>query len=148
MEQPADAAWADSFFYVFFEVGGVPGGPLYNHALLRVEAVIDRVPPATTYLHPTGICIPLFTHPTPGQGQETLMRLVEAQHITEITPTPVPTPVGGGAQDLPDMAAAPLEAPDSSGGSGGALAGLIAAVAAGVVALGGAAWYARRRLLR
>lgn len=59
-----------------------------------------------------------------------------------------PVKVGGGAQDLPDVAGAPLEAADSSGGSGGALAGLIAGVTAGVVALGGAAWYARRRLLR
>jgi hypothetical protein len=65
--------------------------------------------------------------------------------------TPVyapPTKVGGAAQDLPDIAGAPLEAPDSSGGNGGALVGLIAGVTAGVVALGGAAWYARRRQIR
>lgn len=56
--------------------------------------------------------------------------------------------VGGAAQNLPDITGAPLQAPDSSGANGGALIGLIAGVTAGVVALGGAAWYARRRLLR
>ena len=40
-----------------------------------------------------------------------------------------------------------VETPDSSSGNGGLLAGLIAAVATGVVALGGAAWYARRRVM-
>lgn len=56
-------------------------------------------------------------------------------------------PVGGIAE-LPDAAEAPLEAPDSSGGNAGLLAGLASAVAAGVLILGGAAWYVRRRLVR
>ena len=51
----------------------------------------------------------------------------------------------GGVAELPEVAGAPLEAPESSGSNAGLLAGLIAAVVAGAVALGGAAWYMRRR---
>ena len=53
----------------------------------------------------------------------------------------------GGIGSYPDSAGLPLEAPDSSGGSYGVLAGVFAAVTVGAVALGGAAWYARRRWL-
>jgi hypothetical protein len=56
--------------------------------------------------------------------------------------------VGGAAQDLPDLTGAPLQAPGSSGTNPGALAGLIAGVTAGALAVGGAAWYGRRRWLR
>lgn len=69
---------------------------------------------------------------------------------SSFTPTPTdtpPPPVGGIALD-PDLGALPLESPASSGGNAGALAGAIAAAAAAVVALGGAGWYARRRLAR
>ena len=54
-------------------------------------------------------------------------------------------PVGGIAE-LPEVAGVPLEAPGSSDSNTGLLAGIAAAIAAGTVALGGAAWYARRRL--
>ena len=55
-------------------------------------------------------------------------------------------PVGGMAE-LPDAAdAAPLAASDSSGLSAGLLAAIAAGAAAGAIALGSAAWYARRRL--
>ena len=53
-------------------------------------------------------------------------------------------PVGGVAE-LPEAAGSPLEAGGSSGSSPGVLAGIAAALAAGAVALGGAAWWARRR---
>lgn len=55
-------------------------------------------------------------------------------------------PSVGGIAELPDVAGAPLKARDSSGGNAGLLAGITAA-AAGVIALGSAAWYARRRWL-
>ncbi len=54
----------------------------------------------------------------------------------------------GGIVELPEVAGAPLEAPDSSGSNAGLLAGIAAAIAAGTVTLGGAAWYARRRRAR
>ena len=60
---------------------------------------------------------------------------------------PLGASVGGGA-DLPEVAGTPLEAPDSSGSNTGLLAGIVAAIAAGTVTLGGAAWYARRRWAR
>ena len=51
----------------------------------------------------------------------------------------------GGVAELPEVAGAPLQATDSSGGNAGLFAGVIAAVIAGAVALGGAAWYVRSR---
>ena len=52
----------------------------------------------------------------------------------------------GGIAELAEAAGTPLAAPDSSGTSTSLIAGVLAAVAAGVVALGGAAWYTKRRL--
>ena len=57
-------------------------------------------------------------------------------------------PVGGIVDEIPDLAGTALEAGGSSGPSTGVLAGVIAGITAGAVALGGAAWYARRRLVR
>ncbi len=54
-------------------------------------------------------------------------------------------PVGGIAE-LPEVAVLPLKTADSSGPNAGVLGGITGALAAGAVALGGAAWYARRRL--
>ena len=53
----------------------------------------------------------------------------------------------GGVAELPEVTGTPLETTGSSGSSTGLLAGIVAAIAAGTVALGGAAWYARRRWL-
>ena len=53
----------------------------------------------------------------------------------------------GGIAELPEEAVAPLEAVDSSGTNAGILAGVAGAIAAAVLALGGAAWYTRRRRL-
>ena len=61
------------------------------------------------------------------------------------TTTPTPDPSVGGIAELPEVAGAPLETGGSSGGNAGVLAGVAGAVAAGAVAMGGAAWYARRR---
>ena len=51
----------------------------------------------------------------------------------------------GGVAELPEVAGAPLQATGSSDSNAGLFAGLIAAVVAGAVALGSAAWYVRRR---
>ena len=64
--------------------------------------------------------------------------------IDDFTFKPSAPPVGGIAE-LPDVAGLPLKAEGSSGPSAGVVAGVVAAVAAGALALGGAAWYARRR---
>ena len=53
-----------------------------------------------------------------------------------------------GIAEPPDVAGTPLEAQGSSGPSVSFVGGVVAAVAAGALALGGAAWYARRRALR
>ena len=71
---------------------------------------------------------------------------------TPVTPSPTPTstpdPSVGGIAELPEVAATPLEAPNSSRSSTGLLTSLAGAVAAGTLALGGAVWYARRRWAR
>ena len=54
-------SFANTKFDVFFEVSGVPGGPLYNQAPLEVTSYIDCLPPAANYHHPVGICVPLTT---------------------------------------------------------------------------------------
>ncbi len=59
----------------------------------------------------------------------------------------IDNPVGGIAE-LPEVAGVPLETDGSSGGNAGLLTGVAGAVAAGTLALGGAAWYGRRRLRR
>ena len=51
----------------------------------------------------------------------------------------------GGVAELPEVAGAPLQGTGSSGSNAGLIAGVIAAVVSGAVALGGAAWYVRRR---
>ena len=56
-------------------------------------------------------------------------------------------PVGGIAE-LPETDGAPLQTSGSSAPSAGVLAGMAVAFAAGTLALGGAAWYARRRWLQ
>jgi hypothetical protein len=56
-------------------------------------------------------------------------------------------PVGGIAE-LPEAAAAPLGATDSSGGNAGIVTSVAAALTAAAVALCAGAWYARRRWLR
>ncbi len=50
----------------------------------------------------------------------------------------------GGIAELPRLESEPLAA-DSSNVHAGVVAGILAAAAAGVLALGGAAWYARKR---
>ena len=81
------------------------------------------------------------------QTSGTLGAIAKTQHIwTNQGVTLLPPPVGGIAE-LPDVDAAPLEADGTAGTRLGLLAGVTAAIVASAVALAGAAWYARRRLM-
>ena len=51
----------------------------------------------------------------------------------------------GGIAELPEEARTPAETASSTGPNAGLATGVVAAIAAGTVTLGGAAWYARRR---
>ena len=64
--------------------------------------------------------------------------------ITCVEPPPTPPPIGG-IGVIPEIAAPRTGSADAAArGNGGILAGAIVAVTAGALALGGAAWYARR----
>ena len=62
-----------------------------------------------------------------------------------VATTPCPDAEVGGIAELPEVAGTPLDATGASDSSAGLFAGVIAAVVAGAGALGGAAWYVRRR---
>ena len=80
-------------------------------------------------------------------GDETPIAVAEQPGLTETLTISCAPAIGsvGGIAELPEVAGTSLEAPDSSGTNTGLLAGSVAAVAAGAIALGGAAWYGRRR---
>jgi hypothetical protein len=131
---------ADSFFDVFFEVD-VPGeGLLYNHEPVRVEAVIDRVPPWNTiYLPPEDLCVRLFD----AEGEETGMNLAHAEHDTG------PPPGGGIVELAVDGSDAPASATEGGGAASfpyAAIAGAAGAALAAVIALAAGGWHVRRRL--
>ena len=73
--------------------------------------------------------------PTPG------LSVSSAVEIFQLAPV-------GGLAELPEVTEAPLEAKGASGPSAGVLTAIAAAAAAGVIALGGTAWYARRQWLK
>lgn len=79
-ELQTDPSLADSFFDVFAEVAGVPGGPLYNQTPIRVRTVVPCLPPKGKYIHFSG-CTPLYDTPFPGLGNH-VANLVRAQHFT------------------------------------------------------------------
>jgi hypothetical protein len=81
-EQATDPARADSSFDVFFEVDLGGGTFVYNQTPLVVSAVIDRVPPVTTYIHVITSPIPLFPTSSPVPGQQPIAQLVTASHRT------------------------------------------------------------------
>lgn len=64
----------------------------------------------------------------------------EGEMRGQVTVVPV-----GGIAELPDVAGAPVATGESSGLSTAGLAGILAGATAGAMALGGVAWYARRR---
>ena len=73
--------------------------------------------------------------PTPG------LSVSDVVEVFELVPV-------GGITELPGVAEAPLEDSGRPGYGVGLLAAFAAGAAAGVIALGGAAWYARRRYTR
>jgi hypothetical protein len=79
-EQPGDPSSADSFFDVFVELTDGGGNKHYNQAPIRVQTVVNCLPPKANYIHITG-CLPLFSSPVPGQGTRTA-NLVRANHFT------------------------------------------------------------------
>ena len=79
-EQPADPALADSFFDVFVEIDLGGGTFVYNQTPVRVQQVINCMPPHDIYYH-IGGCLPLYTSPTPGQGIH-VANLTAANHFT------------------------------------------------------------------
>ncbi|MCH8065783.1 MAG: hypothetical protein IIC90_08160 [Chloroflexi bacterium] len=118
-------------------------------AALLVLGVLTEAEP-TAALHPL-LCptaVPVATA-TPDGGPTYTPTLTHTPCLLELHSTPTPPPVTpppvGGISLSPELTGLPLEAADSSGPGAGALAGIAAGVAAGAVALGSAAWYARRR---
>jgi plastocyanin len=104
-----------------------------NHTTTSNTAIWDsgKVPNGGTFSHmfssPGTFAYVCSNHPTLMMGQ-----------------IKVNAPSVGGIAQLPDVANAPLATPTPSSSSVGLIAGS-AAIAAGLVAMGGAAWYARRR---
>lgn len=92
---------------------------------------------------------------TPGQESVTLDHGTPADSHVDLIADPDPDEtltincggVGGIAEVDSDLAGLALEAPEQSGGNTGLLIAIAAAVATGVVALGGAAWYTRKRVI-
>ncbi len=141
VEQVGDDTLADSFFDVYFEVL-TTGDPLYNHSALKVEAVIDQVPPFDTdYLHPIALCIDLFDDPL--AGSDTGFNLVEAVHDTG--PDPI---ISGGGIAKPIVLGADSPAETSASGATRDYTAPIAAaaVAAALLTVAAGGWYVRRRL--
>ncbi len=82
---------ADSLFdhggKVRVDIGG--GSYLHNQDPLRLETVIDCVPPAdAVYVAPAVDCLPLYTDPTPGQGEH-VANLIRIELWLNPGPTPV-----------------------------------------------------------
>jgi len=129
---------ADSFFDVFFEVEAA-GMVLHNHTPKHMATTITHKPPASgeTYENPDPI--PLYNESE-----------VQVATVTSTFHTPNPA-VGGIAELLPvagpsaEEAAAPAE---GSGWSAGNYAALSGGLAAALLALTAAGWYARRRWVR
>ena len=85
------------------------------------------------------------TFPSTGEATGTVIPMTIATSCDTLTWT---ASLGlGGIAELADVEAAPSQTTGSSSRNAGVVAGIAAAVA-GALALGGAAWYARRRLAR
>ncbi|MCP4250851.1 MAG: hypothetical protein GY778_27755, partial [bacterium] len=83
-EQPGDPALAASFFEVYFEIDLGGGQYLYNHEPMRLEGVIDCVPPQVGYIHLVD-CIALYDAP---QGGNHVANLTSAEHVVNPGPDP------------------------------------------------------------
>lgn len=97
-----------------------------------------------------GVIEATFTYTGTNVGTDTITATAKGTNVCALddtdTATKEWTEVVGGIAELPEVDGTPLETAGSSGPSTTVLAGIVIAVAAGTIALGGAAWYARRRL--
>ena len=133
---------ANSFFDVFVEIE-TPLGTFHNQVPIRMFCKIPPgilpIPPVDCMYEAQNLPIPVFDDNDP--------KIERGEFITSAVHTLKPSPVGG-IEVAPEVLGVTLETPDSSGPGSSLLAGVSAAVAAGAVTLGCAAWYARRRWLR
>ena len=86
VEQGGNAAVADGFFEVFFEVDLGGANFLYNQAPLQVQSPLDRVPPLGQAFIAGPTCLPLFNAPVAGV---LIANIVFIEH-TLIPQAPVP----------------------------------------------------------
>ena len=132
-EQSGDPALADIFFDVFFEIEGTPFGTLHNTQALRVEAVIDQIPPFNVDM--VGVNVPLALY----DGNGVLVaQMTAAAHA--VVPSSI---VGGTAEILVGDSAAPAE---SAGSAGDSTLPIAAAAGGLLIAMAGGGLYLRRRL--
>jgi len=120
---------ADSFFDVFFNIDPTQLPNVHNRATepLAVNCTITNI---QNNFGCTLGPVPLYN-----QDESSQLGSIKSGSLTFRQETPPPPSLGGTA-DYPDV---------SSGPNVALLAGVVAIAMAGVLALGGAAWYARRR---
>jgi hypothetical protein len=126
-EQSGDPALADIFFDVFFEIEGTPFGTLHNTQALRVEAVIDQIPPFNVDM--VGVNVPLALYD--GNG-------VLVAQMTAAAHAVVPSSIVGGTVEL--VSQSDSQASASSSLPRDYAAPLAAGVTAAAIALAAVAW--------
>ena len=132
---------------------------IHNTEVLRIAALggftvpwNPTCPPATNSIfffgafNAVGEQICHASQPSAGATGTGVFPLPESVGWRTVTIALRPVNTVGGIAELPEVAGAPLEAPDSSGSNTGLIAGIAATIAAGTLGLSGAAWYTRRRL--
>ncbi|MGD2109545.1 MAG: IPTL-CTERM sorting domain-containing protein [Phycisphaerae bacterium] len=98
-EDAGDNTIADSYFDVLFEVDLGGANYVYNHDPLRLDAVIDCVPPRIKYFHVSGVTA-LYNDPVGGDHVANLVRarhgLFQLEHFTvwDVVDVPVDFTVG------------------------------------------------------
>ena len=118
---------------------GLTGAVLVENAPGCPPPTLDEQPPSQVTLVWSSLCVDpgdkVSVHVAgPGAGGANIPSLPTQFSLTSV----------GGIAELPEADAAPLHGESPAGVSTGVIAGITAAVAA-VFALGGAAWYTRRR---
>ena len=78
VERMSDPFHVDSFFDVYFEIDLGNGMKAYNHDPVRVEAVLDCMPPDVDFIFPVS-CLPLYDSPIPGSGF-VVAQLIDVRH--------------------------------------------------------------------
>lgn len=129
------------------EIGTMTGGNGYGFGVLNIARVDGGPLPGPVYAGNTG-----FTQDTRDFFDSVYIVPPNAQFALEFgaafTASTFIPPGVGGILERPDPAELPLEAPEASRPNVSVVASISGGLAMGAVALGGAAWYARRRRLR